>query len=62
MTHLNNITLSNCLHSQCKLKSKINCVHIILLDSAWQIQMQAETKPRHANSNKGHSKTIRRIM
>lgn len=34
-------------------------MYIILLDSAWQIQMLPEAKPHYANSNRGHSMNIR---
>lgn len=40
------------------LRGEMNCVHLISLGSAWQIQMQPETKPHHANHNRGHSKNI----
>lgn len=53
-------TLFNCLHSQPMLKRTQNCIHLISLYSAWQ--MQPETKPCHANNYRGHSKNTRRIM
>lgn len=38
------------------LKKKMNCVHMISLDSASNAD---ESKPHHANSNRGHFKNIR---
>lgn len=37
-------------------------MYIILLDSAWQIQMQPEAKPHDANRNRGHSMNISKTM
>lgn len=50
--------------TQCRqsaIQREVNCVYFSL-SSARQIQMQPGTKARHANTNRGHSKNIRKFL